>query len=103
MLKNFPVVLFISRFVHSGAVPYRHNNRALSHHPSSCRVTSTNSAPFHIPKSGMSSAAVDAGESRNRFMASTMMWLTSTKMEPPSSTGKDGLPHTSTVVVRPPT
>lgn len=31
-----------------------------------------------------------------------MMWLTSTNIEPPSSTGKDASSQTFTVVVRPP-
>jgi hypothetical protein len=105
MVKNLPTALFISRFVHSGAVPYRHSNFALSHHPSSCLVTNTNSCPFHIPRSGISSCAArfsDAGDKPKRFIASTMIWFTSTNIEPPSSTGNAGLSQTFTVVVRPP-
>ena len=35
-------------------------------------------------------------------VALTRMWFTSTKMEPPSSIGKEGSDHAFTVVVRPP-
>ena len=105
--RNLPTVSFISLFVFNGASPYLHNSFALSHQPSSERVTSTNSLPFHIPRSGSSSRvarlssceAVDRLKSR---VALTRMWFTSTKIDPPSSMGTEGSDQASTVVVRPP-
>lgn len=92
--KNLSTVSLINVLAFTGAYPYLQSSFAKSHHLPSLIVNSS-SFPFHMPISGTfaSSLELELSERLNVLVALTRIWLTSTKMEAPSSTGCSGSDH----------